>query len=143
MSVSDEEKQIYERWTHEDNLINHRLTWLLTSQTIFLSGYGLIVRYGVGKGSIADSNLDHVLELIPYIGISTGFLIFCAILAGVMVLCKLKQRNHFNRKSNDQQLKNRYYRHYDLSYFSFFGGLVPALIMPILFVVSWIYLIFK
>ncbi|MCP4367136.1 MAG: hypothetical protein GY797_03320 [Deltaproteobacteria bacterium] len=141
MCNSDEKKQVYDRWTHEDNLINHRLTWLLTSQTIFFSGYGLILRYGLIKENIAGNQLDIVLKLIPYLGISTGLLVFFAILAAVKILHKLKKTNKFNGKSNGQQSKNLNYNHYEISNFSFFGGLVPPLIIPTLFVGSWIFLI--
>jgi len=40
------------RWRHEDNLINHRLTWLLISQTILITGYASIICNPVGEKSL-------------------------------------------------------------------------------------------
>ena len=28
-----------EQWTHEDNLVNHRLMWLILSQGLAIAGY--------------------------------------------------------------------------------------------------------
>ena len=31
-----------EQWTHEDNLINHRLMWLILSQGLLFTAYGTL-----------------------------------------------------------------------------------------------------
>ena len=43
MPEIEKEKLTRERWWHEDALINHRLTWLLTAQIALFAGYGWII----------------------------------------------------------------------------------------------------
>ena len=37
-------KDLREKWVHEDELVNHRVTWLLTSQAFSLSAFGILVK---------------------------------------------------------------------------------------------------
>lgn len=43
MPEIEKEKLARERWWHEDVLINHRLTWLLTTHIALFAGYGWII----------------------------------------------------------------------------------------------------
>ena len=43
MTEIEKEKLAREQWWHEDVLINHRLTWLLTAQIALFAGYGWII----------------------------------------------------------------------------------------------------
>lgn len=43
MPEIEKEKLARDRWWHEDALINHRLTWLLTAQIALFAGYGWII----------------------------------------------------------------------------------------------------
>jgi hypothetical protein len=37
-------RDLREKWVHEDELVNHRVTWLLTSQAFALSAFGILVK---------------------------------------------------------------------------------------------------
>jgi hypothetical protein len=37
-------RDLREKWVHEDELVNHRVTWLLTSQAFSLSAFGILVK---------------------------------------------------------------------------------------------------
>lgn len=43
-STRDQTEDLREKWTHEDDLINHRITWLFVSQTLLFAGYGLLLQ---------------------------------------------------------------------------------------------------
>lgn len=64
---------------HEDNLIDHRLTWLATSQTIFFAGYVLQFT------AMAPSSPPRFLKWgIPLFGIISCLLIYASILAALI-----------------------------------------------------------
>ena len=35
-------RALREQWTHEDNLVNHRLMWLILSQGLLFTAYGTL-----------------------------------------------------------------------------------------------------
>jgi uncharacterized membrane protein YciS (DUF1049 family) len=59
---------------HEDELINHRLTWLLTSQTILFAAYSLV---------ISSDNAERLAKLINTI-FFVGFTVTAIILVGIL-----------------------------------------------------------
>ena len=50
-----------EKWIHEDNLVNNRLTWLILSQTILFAGYGILI-----TRNIKDTHIFDLLSVIIY-----------------------------------------------------------------------------
>src|SRR5208283_3026898 len=74
----DEYKAIREKWIHEDNVINHRITWLIVSQSMLLAVYGW---------SLTDqqSKTQKLVLLVPIFGmiftIAIGISVLAAILA--------------------------------------------------------------
>ncbi len=48
LEYPDKEKlydDLREKWKHEDNLINQRVTWLLNSQAFLLAAYGVFINF--------------------------------------------------------------------------------------------------
>ena len=113
-----------EKWVHEDNLINHRLTWLLNSQTIFFAAYGLVSVYGDMPKIQGD--LDKILSILPVVGIVTGLLIFISILGAARALQLLNKNGEYRLGVSDGTHQ---------------FGLVCPLLMPFVFIVSWGYVL--
>lgn len=144
--MCDQEKQkrseVFERWIHEDNFINHRLTWLLTSQAIIFSAYGLVLKFG-GEDICCESNKFHyVLNVIPVPGIVTSILILLGISAAAYVIFKFWQndpeKNQESSNENSHELYTEVVNKFTLS-----GGLVPPLLLPLCFTLAWGYIVFK
>jgi hypothetical protein len=73
------------RMDHEDELITSRLNWLIISQSFLFGAYATLFRSG-GTRQATGPDAAHLVQMIPIVGISTGFLIYTAIIAGVTAL---------------------------------------------------------
>ena len=79
----EKEKHARERWWQEDNLVNQRLNWLLTSQSLIGAGYGfLITKISTEACSMTTQEL-HLFIQISRGGPMLGFLLSCFLLAGL------------------------------------------------------------
>ena len=82
MTEIEKEKLARERWWHEDVLINHRLTWLLTAQIALFAGYGWIIE------KITQTGHDLVLYgrfvwLFPLFGIISTLAFLVSIITAI------------------------------------------------------------
>lgn len=73
--------------THEDSLINNRLTWLLTIQGLLFTAYGLALRE-----TVKSSELVSLIFLLKILGIMTSFLGLTGILAAVFSIREIEQK---------------------------------------------------
>jgi hypothetical protein len=73
------------RMDHEDGLITSRLNWLITSQSFLFAAYATLFR-NAGAHPVAGRDVPLLVRLIPLIGITSGLLIYTAIIAGVIAL---------------------------------------------------------
>ena len=96
-------RALREQWTHEDNLVNHRLMWLILSQGLLFTAYG----------TLSSGRLHWLVFGFPFFGIAVsamiGISIFAALgaidevqklfdRAGLAALCPLSAgRLHGNR----------------------------------------------
>lgn len=73
----DTYKALRDKWVHEDNVVNHRLTWLIVSQAMLMAAYGW---------SLASQNQKtlKLLILIPIFGILFTLAIGASIIASVI-----------------------------------------------------------
>jgi len=75
-------RALREQWVHEDNLINHRMTWLILSNGLLLTAYGLLLKDGV-----------RLLVLsIPAIGMFLSFVVGAAIYAALAAMHDVRRR---------------------------------------------------
>jgi len=119
----DEYKDLREKWTHEDNLINHRLGWLLTSQTILFAGYGVLLQ----KQQIPQERVSFMLTLIAGLGAVTSALLLLSVVAAIVALFALRK---CNQKLNPDGI-------------AFLLGIVTPIGLPLVFFVAWIVLFFR
>ena len=77
---------------HEDQLINHRLSWLVSSQSFLLTAYAICLNAPMEFHRQSYERLNRVLfNLLPYAGLLTTVLIYPTILAAVISLARLRR----------------------------------------------------
>lgn len=92
-------RALREQWTHEDNLVNHRLMWLILSQGLLFTAYG----------TISTAKLHWLVFGFPLFGMAVAALIGVSIYAalaateaigrqyeaaGLQALCSLSPGQH-------------------------------------------------
>jgi len=117
-----------EKWKHEDDMINHRLNWLIMTQTILFAAYGLLL--GV-KVENTESNLltkiDNLLDVLPAMGMSVSALVFLGIFGAVGAMSELKKP----AKSEGVTI--------DVASWTSWLGQATGLLLPVVFLVGWLY----
>jgi hypothetical protein len=96
-------RALREQWTHEDNLVNHRLMWLILSEGLLFTAYG----------SLSTANLHWLVIGFPFFGMTVagviGISIFAAFdaieeihrrfqEAGLSALCTLTPSRHIGNR---------------------------------------------
>jgi hypothetical protein len=113
---------------HEDNLINHRLSWLMTSQAFLFAAFAL--QY-TGNG---NRPRPYVFDLIPYVALISAVVIYASVAAAVGALENLRHSYAIteNAKTNMEMVGNQY---------TMMAGLVTPLLLPVVMVCIWTLLI--
>jgi hypothetical protein len=126
-----------ERWLHEDDLINHRLTWLLVAQTILFAGCAtLLALLFDGDKALTCDNRENVLHtvryVIPWVGMAIAFSI------GLGVAGALASMHIIHRKANEE-LPDSF--EYGIHWLPSVLGQVAGAFLPLLFAGVWLYLV--
>ena len=66
-------RALREQWTHEDNLVNHRLMWLILSQGLLFTAYG----------TLSTAKLHWLVFGFPFFGIAVAAVIGVSIFAAL------------------------------------------------------------
>jgi hypothetical protein len=106
------------RLEFEHVLINRRLTWLLTTQSILFAAYGLATR--------ADKAAEVFLAVTPIAGIAVSGMIFIGILCGVFAKWYTWQ---------DSEKKE-----FGVRTWITILALLPDLMLPVVFALAWIWI---
>jgi len=69
-------RALREQWTHEDNLINHRLMWLILSQGLLFTAYG----------TLSTAKLHWLVLGFPFFGIVVAAVIGISIFAALTAI---------------------------------------------------------
>jgi hypothetical protein len=125
---SESYDSVREKWTREDDLINHRLSWLIYAEGLLLTAYGVLL--GVTDQSKFFLKAEKLISLFPVLGIVISLVIGLAVCAAISAQTQLNRR----------QLTKPAEQRYDLRVH---GGLtllgyVPPIVFPIFFVIVWI-----
>jgi hypothetical protein len=145
--------EIYGRYTSrmdaEDALINHRMSWLLVSQSILFAALGL----GGATGSDRSTELDTFHRVVPWVGAIGALLQWTSIMAAV--LTELRDRreliDHYEDRrdeldtSEDEDTGTLPPRHLTRGLFPlvepkslrFYFGFVAPVLIPIVFMIGW------
>src|ERR1700745_1476760 len=126
---------IQSRLSHEDDLVNQRVSWLVNSQSFLLTAYAITL-----NGLAADASKPlaivqrKLLDLLPLVGIACVLLVCVALIGGLCALGELR------RFAKDEDPRER------LCLISkpttqFLGVSAPVLI-PLVFLAIWLAVLF-
>jgi hypothetical protein len=123
MSEIEKEKIAHDQWQHEDALINHRLTWLLTVQIALFAGYGWLIE------KITQTGHDLILYgrfvwLFPFF----GFLSALAILVSIISAIRAQTRIAAKFPEID----------FPADKWSTREGWVAPIVIPLFFLLAWV-----
>ncbi len=119
------DQDFYRKWMeHEDSLIDKRMGWLLTSQSILFAAYAIVLAQ---KESEMPPSLN-VLKIIPLIALVSGVSIFVSIVAALTVWRWIRRKF-----PKDDTLTGPHVTH--------FLGLQSYVILPSIFISAWLYFI--
>ena len=124
-----DEGEYHEHRQFEDQLINHRLTWLLGCESLLFAGYAvLLTKEKVKDGLIAQHQFNSALKWIPWLGIGVATLIEIGIIAAIWASVILWLRPELGNHAKNLGV--------------FWGttilGWIPPLVLPLLFSGAWI-----
>jgi hypothetical protein len=116
--------KFHERERFEHELINRRLTWLFTSQTVLFAAYGIASRSN-------DPHFNHAfLRVTAIIGALIAGLILLGIVAAI--LAKRTAWKDYQTIEPNAQFGVRTW----ITYMAF----APDLLLPVIFGLGWIYI---
>ena len=124
MISKEEYKMFWDIWVHEDDLINHRLTWLLVSQALLFAAYGAIL---TTINNICIIQTQKIINFLPIFGIILCFLILLSTGASTYYVNKLGKKYVTLQQSQILILL----------------GLVPPVGLPLAFIIAWVYILFQ
>jgi hypothetical protein len=130
---------VSEQIQHEDELINQRLSWLITGESIFFGFYAQILATAASNPKTFGITLTHV-RIIGWVAFITCLLIYLSVLAAVWNLSLLrKQLDGFCSFSEDGRIcpiPNVMPGHWPIRYL----GLVAPIVIPVVFMLAWMIL---
>lgn len=121
------------RIEHEDNLLNQRVSWIVSSQAFLLTGYAILLNAPIELRNEHHAR-DHALlmKLIPLTSISITLLLWIAMFAGIAAMRALRAAAA-RHPSYDAD-------HVQGSRVTRILGLVPIALVPGVFLVTWLLL---
>jgi hypothetical protein len=121
---------VWEKWKHEDEVINHRLTWLGFSQGLLFAAYGLIIQLSANvildkiNNPTLVTAIKELSSIIPMIGILTSSLVLAGVLAAAVSMCIITKK--YNLET------------FGVSTITTISGLLCALGFPSVFIWAWL-----
>jgi hypothetical protein len=120
---------VYERYSRqidkEDELIDRRVNWLLTSQSILFAAFGLS---GEAIAVIVQS-------VVPWVGLASSLLIGATIWAASLSLVRYRKALIMVCRPSDDPESHFPQLHRDKTIITL--GLLPSLFVPFIFCVAW------
>ena len=126
---------IQSRLSHEDDLINHRISWLMNSQSFLLTAYAITLNGLAGDVGRPEAAVQRkLLQLLPTTAIGCVILVAISVIGGMFALSELRQMAiaKFPKDRVDLICSPR---------IQFLGISAPILI-PLVFLFIWIAVLF-
>jgi len=129
-------ENIRRRIEHEDNPLNQRVSWVVSSQAFLLTGYAILLNDPqVLRNEHFNHTHDLLMKLIQITSIAVTALIWFGILAGIVAMrdlrvCAAKHPSYDANHVQGRALTRRV------------GLAIPALV-PVAFLVTWLLLLVK
>lgn len=122
---------------HEDSLVVNRLSWLMGSQAFLFTAYAIVVNGPViPRSSVFTTKQDHLLSIIPFLGIACCVLIHAGILAASMAMRRLRADLVVRIKESAPQTPSIQGTPVTRAL-----GMAAPWFLPPLFCLAWIYLL--
>ena len=125
---------------HEDNLINQRLSWFVASQAFLFSAYAILLN---APSQVRLQNFatqqEILFSLIPLVAIGASILTYITVIAAMLATANLRRllKTHMNEKDSALLPPVQGYRQ------TLLLGQASPILMPFLFMISWIVLLIK
>ena len=113
-------------WEHEDNLINHRMTWLGVVQALLFAAYGTLLNLKPNETCVSLEQIKGIQEMIIWVGFFTSALIAIGIAAAIFAMYKIKKICGHN--------------HLGITNTTTIMGWICAGGIPVVFITAWLYL---
>src|ERR1700742_2500611 len=126
---------IQSRLSHEDDLVNQRVSWLVNSQSFLLTAYAITL-----NGLAADASKPlavvqrKLLNLLPVVGVVCVVLVSVALLGGLSAISELR------RYASTNYAKDRLFLIAKPT--TQFLGVSAPILIPIVFLVIWTAVLF-
>jgi hypothetical protein len=132
-SNSEHEVKYQHALEFEHELINRRIGWLFTSQTLLLSVYGIVLTLKPDAGNGKYENIQALfVKTLPGIAISICSFIFIAIIAA---FCAKYYSREAYRKTLEEQERKKV--QLGVKNWITFIGFVPEFSLPLIFIFFW------
>ncbi|MFY9984584.1 MAG: hypothetical protein WAM44_01285 [Chthoniobacterales bacterium] len=91
LSPLDWYRSIRDQIQHEDNLIVQRMAWLMAAQSFFFTGYAIIANgTPTPRNQLLAKQQDLLFNIIPAVASLSDLLIYASVIAGVILLHRLR-----------------------------------------------------
>jgi hypothetical protein len=121
------EEEYFERLRFEHELINRRVTWLLTSQTILLSAFGLVLK--TENATQPTGEVPDFLKVMAIAGAVITSLILVGIVAGVVAKYSVWKDYQVHDPNAEWGART----------WVTVVALLPDITLPIVFIVAWVW----
>ena len=125
---------------HEDNLINQRLSWFLAAQAFLFSAYAILLNAPSQVRLQRFATQQEILfTLIPLVAIGASILIYVTVFAAMLAMANLRRllEGHMNEEESALLPPVQGYRQ------TLLLGQASPILIPFLFMISWIVLLIK
>ena len=125
---------------HEDNLINQRLSWFVASQAFLFSAYAILLNAPSQVRLQSFATQQNILfSIIPVVAIGMSILIYITVIAALLAMANLRRLLESHMKEEESALLPpvQGYRQ------TFLLGQASPVLIPFLFIISWIVLLIK
>jgi hypothetical protein len=123
---------------HEDNLINQRLSWFVAAQAFLVSAYAVLLNAPpqVGVQRFAAQQ-ELLFSLIPLVAIGVSILIYITVIAAMLAMANLRRLLKTHVEDSALLPPVQGYTQ------TFLLGQATPILIPFLFMSSWIVLLIK
>lgn len=131
---------IRERIDYEENLLNQRVIWLIFSQSFLVSAYAIMLNSPPEPKTPMYGDLQSsLIWLLPSLALLVSMIVYMSVISALYHIAELGKS--FETYPKDDTIE-RFPAMNDTSFIRRLGGLPPILV-PLLFIGTWVFLLIK
>lgn len=118
---------------HEDSLIMQRLAWLMAAQSFLFTAYAITANASPQPRNPAlVKQQDLLFTIIPVVACLSGVLIYCSVIAGILVQNRVRDAyaTHVASVGDFPEIQG--------SRFTYWLGLAAPILLPLVFLIAWL-----